>query len=1074
MSEESTTAVELVERLTPIWRECASLPVHTSTMSPSGDQLSAGDVSVGDVAAMDLEEDDDIADEGQVEAHKLMVGCGYAFVRPNEVTEEEEALLKRMLDSEECTYKRYGSTDGYYYVPSIMTPDMIQLDISAFPILSKANVPMADTVPFPTFHGDIKVERSDAGKIFHIPGTTVATVGIKFVTGGILRVLRAPFVYRSSSADEEENDEENENASSESTEVNCLGLQNQLVNLAYKIGAVESFYGCTQVTGAIATSIAEAGEDIWTSIRVQPHDVFACMRWTLFRFEPYEDADSAYGKLVATIRQPSAKNDTRPPYSRVLEVDQALRTGIIKRDRWGVAFLGDAAPDEVSHHLWDPVLSAAPSDGPNWEGKQLMAPFHVFTTKRNWSPEWTDKFKKRYEEVLKFVRLKDDYESALVEAERLNEEGKAFRDNPLVAPSKVSQIKQSYAVQETKLSKGQTLSTESLCGKVAEMKKLIPAAQAELENLRNNAKQLEELKVKYDELKERLQGGKITSKSISTSVNTVAKRIGLCDQLPSDSRIASLSSSVGALERAIVAAEKAAEKTAEKERAKQEKAEQVQRRLPDPDTYIPPAKITAPAATKDFLVAIRPRITAVGAQLKARRKAAQHREAIEEAKRRTESLTEEELATPEGQKIAELAEELLTEEELENCKPLPNEEAFTALYKQSRELFAMASATIKGDTTGDHNVAPLDWAIDRLECWPEHPFAASRKDGADPAKKKKYGQLTLDGKIIVPAKKMTQCPNDEDCDNIKFITEEARARLRLKSRCLICEADAILSGVKTPYRRVVSAAAQGMQILSDNGDDMLRPDYVEKLNAMMSKIEKKYDLIYKCPAVSKNHREPTYWKDFVTWAGKLAGVLKKFPENKLPPAPEEDDDDEYVTPEFDQYDNEECDECGGLVLNGICADCHAGTEDVAPRRRRTRKRKRDEESEEESFEDDDENEEDDAPRSPRSNGASTKSSLSALDHAVSAYNRTSDESTKDILNEAIKRLKTDRDDMTEKFGLFVCHEQFLTKDGPVYVKESAMRLGSSVFVSEEGARLFIEEEWGNVPFVFPRRIMTTK
>lgn len=1044
---EKKIETNVLEKMAPIWKQQAKLPVVESTLfTPDGRYLAIEEVSNASPPANNVNEDDScpLISSGMT-ANDVLSQCGYVLVRRNKVEENEKNAVANVLKSPMPVISKVQGNSGYYSAPSLMTQDMILLDIIGYDVLSKASVPNSKSV-MPTFHGTLTVKNEDKDEILYLPSMAAVPVGIIFFTEGTLKILRAPHIYEEELDDADEDTEEKE-----PQRVVCAKILDDFIFSAHADGKNKNFGACSAVGDEIKEELEKHGDEIWTTLNFKPHDILTCLRGTLFKLQQDAPNNAVSGKLLATINNPIPSDaSAKDKYSRISDVHAALTTGIIKRDRWGVPFFGENPPKKLTIGLDDVLINSDELEEHFPRVLMLQPPFHRFTTDRSWSNGFPQKFFKKYNDILEFTVIKKEFPDLMKHIIAINKEAEFLKKNLIIAGSKIQVLERAYLNQESKFLTGKTLSLGTLSDKLTVMRELIQKAVEELEMLRDNSVKREKLKVNLDAIIKNVEEENIDAKSIKKSIISAKRKLESCRDLPSNSRLLTLSAALESLEKCVEAGKQSKEKKEEKKRKREEllntNNDKQKADIPDPDVFEPASIFVDGPKLLSVCNEYYSRYSKLASQAKKQQKTTKKQKLIASAKNKIIELRTENEEVVIDPELLSLANTELSESEKIILQQRFNEDKYIILLKEISTEYQTACNCVEEKISYDS--AKLDWMLDRLECWPENPFIANNKIDAEPGKKRKYYQTTLFGNKVQESVELSECPNDDDCENMFFISENARIKLHLESRCLICEAGKLANSVQQGYNKLSSAYEKRNPLL-----DALDTERWEKITFLMQKVEKFLDHIHRCPAVKKTKSEPKSWASFVAYVKTTQDVLNRLPLQDLPEPTgvyTSTIHDENFVPQCDQYQSEACALCDGLLINGVCVDdCQEEKIETKSKKKRSREW---ENAEEETH--------------------------STEYHIKNAIKTSNDPVLIEALKSSLKRLDDKNVEYVERFAAFIAHNEIIVDGEMEFDKTTAVRFGTKDFLNENEAQQYASETWGydceKQPFLFFEKITTTK
>ena len=1033
--EDFTTST--IATMKPIWKTGAASPFNECTVvTATGKRFPISEETEGETGERPAD---------------IMPECGFVVVRPISV-DGEDKTAEAVINSERSDITLYEDNEDYYNAPDLVTEDMIKLNVNGFTVLSDTSPHNAQTDVLPTFHGVVVGTEEDKNDIMYISAMKAAPVGIRFLTDGILKILRAPYVYESfpdtmEDDDDDDDDNDDDNSDDKETKTLCVKIQDKLVFNEEQLKDSKYKNECSIVSDSLQKQLEDCGDEIWTIIDVKKFDTLACLRATLFKIEPSAGNSKVVGKLLATIKNPISED--RLKYNRLSAMYDAISTGIISRSRWGVSFVGGIPPVTLNTDTDAKFMDMPSLDFPVSTNLYLEAPFHKFITDKCWSAGFPAKYKGRYSEAIKFSEIKKIFIATNRRVNEINTKGMELKHANFITSNKTTVLKKSYQTQQNKYNAGHMMSTSSLADKLVEMDEFLVAANEELKAVLENVTKRDELKVRGDKLKKIAETENIEAKSVVAAIVSFLKKAQEADKLPSDSRIVLLEKTVASLEKTINAAKSSTEKRKRGRTQSQDTRLLGPIEVPDANTYIPPENTISGIELSTFNQnifqrSVEPR-TAKKNRKRARVKLAkikQAQDAIKAYKSNQERVDEpgaelRETEIPDN--IQAIANSVLTELELELAKGVKDPNIYSKLLSEMSTLYAESCKFASEEQPYD--VSQLDWVMSRIEKWPENPLATS----IEFAKKQKSisGQTTLDGSRFIENSTLIECPNDDGCDNLKFITEIARRRIKVKSRCLICEVDIIFRPVHALHNRLIHA----VEIRHPSAEPFMEGDRFDKIEILYSKIEKFYDQVYKCPAVSRSKAEPKAWYELLKRIKGYMTAIKSFPIEDLPEVPSSysTGKDENFVPESEHFESDACSVCDGLMVKGKCLDCKSNEEE------------KNNDNEEES---DDEEEEDVKSFKKSSRKRNRSNPNTAQEHLVRTIEMVTDPVVIETLRTALKKLKADNNcEIVKKYAAFIAYDQIIKDGEMVFDRNTAIRFTNKAFESLKDAKDYAVVNW---------------
>jgi len=1109
---DNTPDLADVDTLAPIWKANALKPVNEATLLfPAGTHLEQASVSPLDISPLDGE-DSHSSTATDLTPHDVMTSCGFALVRHETVSEELTAAAHRLNDHDSFgkdTRKPEDSGDlaGTYAASEMMTADMIKLDIEGYKILSKASSVNGKAAIEPSFNGTFRCDEGSAHEIYYIPGMAAAPLGLLFLAGCHIQVLRAPYEHEEEEEEEGGGGEgEDEDGSSNSDIISCLAIQDALVYNNHQKDNARCEGSLCAVSGALKTKLEGLDNETWTTLRVQKYDVLSCVRGTLFRF--ILQNGPVFGKVLSAIRSPVSSDASGiEKYNRLLEMRVALATGHVNPKRWGTPRCGELPPEKLETtpalELLKLMRHSSNEEHVLPAEDYLTPPFHRFTTDRCWSAGFPEKFAKRYNNILRFAALAIQCDDTIANATKLNEEALKIQKTPLVTPGKIKELENTYSGQKNKWLKDNSLQLGPLTNKLALINKKCTEGAAELKRLQKNLAELKTLSGEIEELRKQVTDAGFTNKKLAMSLSSADRKKSDAEKLPSDSRIKNVRTAIVIIEKALKQAtdtrKKHNDKKARQQQARQEQEAKKREReaekatkakeapkLPDPETFKPPADILQGVPLQNWIQKTFTRANKYSNRHSLARKAEKLQRRVAQAPEMIASLEMAGEDVPE--KMRSLAETKLTEEQIKEAA-LFEEGKYGEALAQVAILYAAASEV--STAGGEYDIAACDWILDRLEFWPQHPFIAVNEGKGGEGLKKKYGQLTLYGKLTAPPERITDCPNDPECENTTLLSHHAMKAARLSHPCLVCHTNRLYGEVNKKWAKISSAYETGDPRLNE----LAEKGRWEKMQTYVLKLEKWYDKVIDCPAVQRTGALPQSWKDFQKNLKVFNECVAALPVDELPEVVGgygNQARDENWVPEMEQYNNEACVQCGGLVIEGVCGDCLTDNQDAREKKTRRKKRKRDQDKEEEEEEesgeqsviinsesDEDESDEQDEDEEEEvgqvrkrhdtkgrlKNGRARKREKNVPletveDHIQHAIDAAKDPIVLATLESALKRAKH-KDIVTEnRVSPFVCINQVEENGEFVFDKTTAKRFGNRTFATTDEAVNHAASAWG--------------
>lgn len=624
-------------------------------------------------------------------------------------------------------------------------------------------------------------------------------------------------------------------------------------------------------------------------------------------------------------RKVGDNDDDEDTINRPQDPMQNCLTGVVRQYRYGLLYplaAGSCSPDGHDFVHADPHpyfcgtpgadeglnLSPARTDNVSFASTvdansplyRMFIPAHLQTK------PLTAKMVKVIETGWELARLRVRHGEIIVASAHLK---LLHGDDAGITTYRLAELERMYNVQAALADKFKSLTTTAL------QKKISLAEEVWLPDAKNAAdikirllQDISGIKARIDACQEKINGNTDGhSKRTLRQLEVCTRKHPLVSESPTEAKVKKLLTSIATLE-GYIEGDLSGGSSKKKKRPRKTVDAQANQTYPDADTHTPP-----PALIDDAR-----KLTA-----------AYEKYGMWYTKVRKEVMTSESI--PMRKKIKALLRDVATR--------------ITAM----RDIVESLTGP-KLDTSFD--VAPLEWAMSRIECWPDHPMAVAAMAASH----------RLDKKMPI------QC----ECGNEDFISTAAAKSINVSSRCLVCEAEKIMAPLNAMYKKVLYAVSHGMvtdgprSVIEVDADDVhyakliaectteeeraqMQEDidtqrlidashrvanYVEEVGTGMTDAHCALDNIQAKPATKQN-TVPNDWKRLIATTNNWSRLMSHVDVTELEDLNSDDEDDEEYNEEIP--DAPACDECGGLVIEGVCMDCDDG-EDTAPKRSRHKAR----------------------------------------------------------------------------------------------------------------------------------------